>query len=141
MTHWLRKELKRIGRTQTELAEQVLHRNPSAVTAIVEGRQPVRLDQLEPISRFLGVTVADILAYEGIATGLPAVDADLLTRCLAAALADGGDLTPDQLAFMTITAYNQVQQNQDLKPHVNALVKSMMLFAAGQRPDVQQGRI
>lgn len=134
MSHWIRQRLKAVGKTQRQLAEQVLHRDPAVVSAIVDGRQQLKLDQLAPVADFLGCSVADLLAGLGISTGQPAVDPALLADCIDAILQKMGASLPcssDALADLVVTLYERAATRPDMAaPQLDVTADALVAFAA-----------
>lgn len=103
---WLRDQMKARNLTHQQLAD-ALNRVRVQATAIINGQQALKLDQLAPTAQLLGISVCDLIQGLGVDPGRSAIDKDLLADCLAAVLQRHGidASAADQMAVMTSTLY------------------------------------
>ncbi len=133
---WLRDQMKARNLTHQQLAD-ALNRVRVQATAIINGQQALKLDQLAPTAQLLGISVCDLLAGLDIDPGRPAIDKDLLSDCLAAVLQRHG-IAPsvaDQMAHMASTLYNRAASDARFRAPDTMSVSADLLaeFAAARK--------
>ena len=109
---FIRQRLRQLGLRQEDMAA-CLHIERTGVSAIVNGKQPLRLAQLEPTAKLLQISVAELLIELGVEPGLPRVDAALLADSMIAVFRSLGLSTEqvDQAASMVATIYEHAARD------------------------------
>ncbi len=128
MSDFLRDRLRDVGRTQQQFADAI-HRDRVVATRIINGSQPLKLDQLQAAAKLLELSIADLLSGLGVDPGLPAIDADLLADCLSIIQRKAKDMPPQVQARMTATLYDQARQHPELLASMDATAETLVRFA------------
>lgn len=64
-TQWFRTRLAEVGKTQSDLA-RFLEVDKASVSNLLRGLRPVKVTEIQPIARFLGVHPAAVMRAIGI---------------------------------------------------------------------------
>jgi transcriptional regulator with XRE-family HTH domain len=109
---FIRDQLKAKGLTHQDLGE-ALNRVRVQATAIINGQQPLKLEQLKPTADLLGISIFDLMVGLGIDPGRPTIDAALLADSMIAVFKRLGIDTErvDQAASMVATIYEHAARD------------------------------
>ena len=110
-----KKEMKRKGYTQQDIAPSMGKTTRGAIGHYFTGRSKPTLEQLENLAKFLGVSLSWLVAESN---DIAVVDDDTLELCLqlveeAQAVAKE-DLTPAQMAKMTAYLYRVSKDGKEI---------------------------
>lgn len=113
-TTWLRDRLKAREVRHEDLGD-ALHINRVSATRLLNGRRAIGIEELAPIARLAGCSVAELLEGLGVDLGRASArpfDIDLLQEVLEQMFVKTnarGDLRPDEMARVAAFTYRDAQ--------------------------------